>query len=422
MTVKTTLNAKDVENAYLRIKDVVKETPLQFDLYLSQKYDCNVYLKREDLQWVRSFKLRGAYNAISVLTSEAKEKGITCASAGNHAQGVAYTAKALNLKAVIFMPVTTPLQKVNQVKFFGSKNVKIILTGDTFDDCLKEALIYTEQNHMTFIDPFNNVDTIAGQGTLAKEILNQSSNDSITFDYLFAAIGGGGLISGISTYMNQYSPQTKIIGVEPSGASSMYESVVVQNKIVTLDHIDKFVDGASVARVGDITYDIAKKFVDDYIQVDEGAVCSTILDMYSKQAIVAEPAGALSVSALEHYKEKIKGKTIVCIVSGGNNDINRMKEIEERSLLYEEMKHYFILNFPQRPGALKEFVNDVLGPQDDITKFEYLKKTSQNTGTVIIGIQLKNHDDLNQLKINVHDFDPSNIYINENKMLYSLLI
>ena len=422
MTVKTTLNAEDVENAYLRIKDVVKETPLQFDLYLSQKYDCNVYLKREDLQWVRSFKLRGAYNAISVLTSEAKEKGITCASAGNHAQGVAYTAKALNLKAVIFMPVTTPLQKVKQVKFFGSKNVKIILTGDTFDDCLKEALIYTEQNHMTFIDPFNNVDTIAGQGTLAKEILNQSSNDSITFDYLFAAIGGGGLISGISTYMNQYSPQTKIIGVEPSGASSMYESVVVQNKIVTLDHIDKFVDGASVARVGDITYDIAKKFVDDYIQVDEGAVCSTILDMYSKQAIVAEPAGALSVSALEHYKEKIKGKTVVCVVSGGNNDINRMKEIEERSLLYEEMKHYFILNFPQRPGALKEFVNDVLGPQDDITKFEYLKKTSQNTGTVIIGIQLKNHDDLNQLKNNVHDFDPSNIYINENKMLYSLLI
>lgn len=383
MTVKTTLNAKDVDNAYLRIKDVVKETPLQFDLYLSQKYDCNVYLKREDLQWVRSFKLRGAYNAISVLTSEAKEKGITCASAGNHAQGVAYTAKALNLKAVIFMPVTTPLQKVNQVKFFGSKNVKIILTGDTFDDCLKEALIYTEQNHMTFIDPFNNVDTIAGQGTLAKEILNQSSNDSITFDYLFAAIGGGGLISGISTYMNQYSPQTKIIGVEPSGASSMYESVVVQNKIVTLDHIDKFVDGASVARVGDITYDIAKKFVDDYIQVDEGAVCSTILDMYSKQAIVAEPAGALSVSALEQYKEKIKGKTVVCVVSGGNNDINRMKEIEERSLLYEEMKHYFILNFPQRPGALKEFVNDVLGPQDDITKFEYLKKTSQNTGTEI---------------------------------------
>lgn len=275
---------------------------------------------------------------------------------------------------------------------------------------------------MAFIDPFNNTDTIAGQGTLAKEIITQSKEDNISFDYLFAAIGGGGLISGISTYMDEYSPQTQIIGVEPAGASSMYESVIVQNKVVTLDHIDKFVDGASVARVGDITFDIAKQHVDDYIQIDEGAVCSTILDMYSKQAIVAEPAGALSVAALDFYSNQIKGKTVVCVVSGGNNDINRMKEIEERSLLYEEMKHYFILNFPQRPGALKEFVNEVLGPQDDITKFEYLKKTSQNTGTVIIGIQLKNHNDLAQLKNNVHDFDPSNIYINENKMLYSLLI
>ncbi|UDI77863.1 threonine ammonia-lyase IlvA [Staphylococcus taiwanensis] len=422
MTVKTTINAKDIDEAYLRIKDIVKKTPLQYDHYLSQKYDCKVYLKREDLQWVRSFKLRGAYNAISILDEVTKEKGITCASAGNHAQGVAYTAKALDLKAIIFMPVTTPQQKVNQVKFFGGNNVEIKLTGDTFDDCLKEALLFTKEKDMAFIDPFNNTDTIAGQGTLAKEIITQSKEDNISFDYLFAAIGGGGLISGISTYMDEYSPQTQIIGVEPAGASSMYESVIVQNKVVTLDHIDKFVDGASVARVGDITFDIAKQHVDDYIQIDEGAVCSTILDMYSKQAIVAEPAGALSVAALDFYSNQIKGKTVVCVVSGGNNDINRMKEIEERSLLYEEMKHYFILNFPQRPGALKEFVNEVLGPQDDITKFEYLKKTSQNTGTVIIGIQLKNHNDLAQLKNNVHDFDPSNIYINENKMLYSLLI
>ena len=202
----------------------------------------------------------------------------------------------------------------------------------------------------------------------------------------------------------------------------MYESVVQQGQIVTLPHIDKFVDGASVARVGEITFDIAKSVVDDYVQVDEGQVCSTILDMYTKQAIIAEPAGALSVSALEQYKDEIKGKTVVCVISGGNNDINRMKEIEERSLLFEEMKHYFILNFSQRPGALREFVNDVLGPRDDITKFEYLKKSSQNTGTVIIGIQLSDHNDLGQLKENVHDFDPHNIYINENKMLYSLLI
>lgn len=422
MAVKTTVSSKDIDEAFLQLKDVVKETPLQKEHYLSLKYDCDVYLKREDLQWVRSFKLRGAYNAIIALNENDRQNGITCASAGNHAQGVAYTANKLNLNAVIFMPVTTPLQKINQVKFFGGSNAEVVLTGDTFDDCLKEALTYTQDNKMNFIDPFNNIYTIAGQGTLAKEILKQSKEDNIQFDYLFAAIGGGGLISGVGTYFKEHSPQTSIIGVEPAGASSMYASVVLENQIVTLPEIDKFVDGASVAKVGEITYDIAKNVVDDYIQVHEGAVCSTILDMYSKQAIIAEPAGALSVSALEQYRSEIKGKTVVCVVSGGNNDINRMKEIEERSLLFEEMKHYFILNFPQRPGALREFVNDVLGPKDDITKFEYLKKSSQNTGTVIIGIQLNNHQDLDNLKSNVNEFDPSNIYINENKMLYSLLI
>ncbi|MBF7020630.1 threonine ammonia-lyase IlvA [Staphylococcus sp. 18_1_E_LY] len=422
MTVKTTVSSKDIDEAFLNLKDVAKETPLQKDHYLSHKYDCNVYLKREDLQWVRSFKLRGAYNAIVAVNEKDRQNGITCASAGNHAQGVAYTASKLNLTAVIFMPVTTPLQKINQVKFFGGSNVEVVLTGDTFDECLKEALTYTQDYAMNFIDPFNNIYTIAGQGTLAKEIIEQSKEENVHFDYLFAAIGGGGLISGVGTYFKDHSKDTSIVGVEPAGASSMYESVVVNNKIVTLENIEKFVDGASVARVGEITYDIARKVVDDYVQVDEGAVCSTILDMYSKQAIIAEPAGALSVSALEQYKSKIKGKNVVCIVSGGNNDINRMKEIEERSLLFEEMKHYFILNFPQRPGALREFVNDVLGPKDDITKFEYLKKSSQNTGTVIIGIQLNNHSDLDNLKANVTEFDPSNIYINENKMLYSLLI
>ncbi|WP_210140570.1 threonine ammonia-lyase IlvA [Staphylococcus sp. GDY8P45P] len=422
MAVKTTVSSKDIDEAFLQLKDVVKETPLQKDHYLSHKYDCDVYLKREDLQWVRSFKLRGAYNAIIALNESDRQNGITCASAGNHAQGVAYTANKLNLNAVIFMPVTTPLQKINQVKFFGGSNTEVVLTGDTFDDCLKKALTYTQDHKMNFIDPFNNIYTIAGQGTLAKEILEQSKEDNVQFDYLFAAIGGGGLISGVGIYFKEHSPQTSIIGVEPAGASSMYASVVLENQIVTLPEIDKFVDGASVAKVGEITYDIAKNVVDDYVQVHEGAVCSTILDMYSKQAIIAEPAGALSVSALEQYRSEIKGKTVVCVVSGGNNDINRMKEIEERSLLFEEMKHYFILNFPQRPGALREFVNDVLGPKDDITKFEYLKKSSQNTGTVIIGIQLNNHQDLDNLKLNVDEFDPSNIYINENKMLYSLLI
>ncbi|ARJ50233.1 threonine ammonia-lyase IlvA [Staphylococcus lutrae] len=417
----TPVQVQDVEDAFLRLHHLVKETPLEKDHYLSLKYDCNVYLKREDLQWVRSFKLRGAYNAIAVLSEEKRNKGITCASAGNHAQGVAFTAKHLNLHAVIFMPVTTPKQKINQVQFFGGDNVDIQLQGDTFDDCLKAALQFTEAQNMTFIDPFDNVHTIAGQGTLAKEIIESANAEQVAFDYVFGAIGGGGLMSGVATYFAAHSPSTQLIGVEPLGASSMYQSVKAGH-IVTLENIDKFVDGASVARVGELTYNICQRMLHDYIQVDEGAVCSTILDMYSKQAIVAEPAGALSVSALEQYQDQIKGKNVVCIVSGGNNDINRMKEIEERSLLYEEMKHYFILNFPQRPGALRQFVNEVLGPHDDITKFEYLKKSSQNTGTVIIGIQLQNRNDLKQLIKHVNQFDPKNIYINENKMLYSLLI
>lgn len=421
MTLKTRLSAEDIEEAFLKLKDTVKQTPLEKDMYLSQKFDCNVYLKREDLQWVRSFKLRGAYYAINQLTDEERANGVSCASAGNHAQGIAFTAKQLEIKAVIFMPVTTPAQKINQVKFFGGEFVQIELIGDTFDDCLKHALNYTDEFGLSFIDPFDNINTIAGQGTIAKEMVAFANKESINFDYCFAAIGGGGLISGVGTYLKENMPTTKVIGVEPLGASSMAQSVKA-NKIVTLTDIDKFVDGASVGKVGQLTFEISKNVVDDFVAVDEGEVCSTILDMYSKQAIIAEPAGALSVTALNHYKNEIKGKNVVCIVSGGNNDINRMKEIEERSLLFEDMKHYFIVNFPQRPGALREFVNDVLGPHDDITKFEYLKKSSQNTGSVIIGIQLKDHNDLDQLYKNVSEFDPKYIYINQNKMLYSLLI
>ncbi len=421
MNLKTRLSAEDIEEAFLKLKDTVKQTPLEKDMYLSQKFDCNVYLKREDLQWVRSFKLRGAYYAINQLTDEERANGVSCASAGNHAQGIAFTAKQLEIKAVIFMPVTTPAQKINQVKFFGGEFVQIELIGDTFDDCLKHALDYTEQFGLNFIDPFDNINTIAGQGTIAKEIVDYAEEEDIKFDYCFAAIGGGGLISGVGTYLKDTMPTTQVIGVEPLGASSMAQSVKA-NKIVTLTDIDKFVDGASVGKVGQLTFEISKNVVDDFVAVDEGEVCSSILDMYSKQAIIAEPAGALSVTALNHYKNEIKGKNVICIVSGGNNDINRMKEIEERSLLFEDMKHYFIVNFPQRPGALREFVNEVLGPNDDITKFEYLKKSSQNTGSVIIGIQLKDHNDLDQLYKNVSEFDPKYIYINKNKMLYSLLI
>ncbi|EAG6471054.1 threonine ammonia-lyase, partial [Listeria monocytogenes] len=397
---------EDVEKAYEVLKAVVKHTPLEYDFYLSEKYHCNVYLKREDLQRVRSFKLRGAFYAISRLSAEQLEKGVVCASAGNHAQGVAYTCKRMTVPATIFMPTTTPQQKVSQVKFFGGSNVEVVLVGDTFDASATAAKEFAATHGQTFIPPFDDPDIIAGQGSLAVEMVKDLNKAHEQADYVFAGIGGGGLISGVATYLKAKSPITKIIGVEPDGAPSM-TAALKQNQVVTLDKIDKFVDGAAVKEVGGLTFQHAKVLVDEVTTVSEGAVCSTILDMYTKQAIVAEPAGALSVAALEIYREEIKDKTVVCIVSGGNNDINRMQEIEERSLLHEGLKHYFIVNFSQRPGALKEFVNDVLGPHDDITKFEYTKKVNRGNGPVIIGVLLQDKNDYEGLLERVAAFDPS---------------
>ncbi|EAG5097723.1 threonine ammonia-lyase, partial [Listeria monocytogenes] len=405
---------EDVEKAYEVLKAVVKHTPLEYDFYLSEKYHCNVYLKREDLQRVRSFKLRGAFYAISRLSAEQLEKGVVCASAGNHAQGVAYTCKRMTVPATIFMPTTTPQQKVSQVKFFGGSNVEVVLVGDTFDASATAAKEFAATHGQTFIPPFDDPDIIAGQGSLAVEMVKDLNKAHEQADYVFAGIGGGGLISGVATYLKAKSPITKIIGVEPDGAPSM-TAALKQNQVVTLDKIDKFVDGAAVKEVGGLTFQHAKVLVDEVTTVSEGAVCSTILDMYTKQAIVAEPAGALSVAALEIYREEIKDKTVVCIVSGGNNDINRMQEIEERSLLHEGLKHYFIVNFSQRPGALKEFVNDVLGPHDDITKFEYTKKVNRGNGPVIIGVLLQDKNDYEGLLERVAAFDPSYIPINDNQ-------
>lgn len=412
---------EDVEKAYEVLKSVVKHTPLEYDFYLSEKYHCNVYLKREDLQRVRSFKLRGAFYAISRLSAEQLEKGVVCASAGNHAQGVAYTCKRMTVPATIFMPTTTPQQKVSQVKFFGGSNVEVVLVGDTFDTSATAAKEFAAAHGQTFIPPFDDPDIIAGQGSLAVEMVKDLNKAHEQADYVFAGIGGGGLISGVATYLKAKSPITKIIGVEPDGAPSM-TAALKQNQVVTLDKIDKFVDGAAVKEVGGLTFQHAKVLVDEVTTISEGAVCSTILDMYTKQAIVAEPAGALSVAALETYREEIKDKTVVCIVSGGNNDINRMQEIEERSLLHEGLKHYFIVNFSQRPGALKEFVNDVLGPHDDITKFEYTKKVNRGNGPVIIGVLLQDKNDYEGLLDRVAAFDPSYIPINDNQTLYTLLV
>ncbi|WP_414841530.1 threonine ammonia-lyase IlvA [Enterococcus saccharolyticus] len=411
----------DVDQAYQLLKSAVAHTPLQYDRYLSEKYQATILLKREDLQKVRSFKLRGAYYAIKKRSQSELAAGVVCASAGNHAQGVAYTCREIGVQAVIFMPSTTPQQKVSQVSFFGGNNVTIELVGDTFDASAAAAKAFAKEKGMAFIDPFDDPAIIAGQGTLAVEMMADALAESYQPDYVIAAIGGGGLISGVSTYVKDVSPVTKIIGVEPKGAPSMQEAFDYGAPIA-LEQLDKFVDGAAVKEVGQLTYQHAKEYVDQLMTVDEGLVCSTILELYSKQAIVAEPAGALSVAALEAIKDEIKGKTVICIISGGNNDINRMAEIEERSLIYQGLMNYFVINFPQRPGALKEFVNDVLGPDDDITRFEYTKKINRGSGPVVLGVLSKTREDVPSLFERIVEFDPTYIDLSENQSLFTLLV
>lgn len=411
----------EVRQAYQTLKHAVSHTPLQYDRSLSEKYGATILLKREDLQKVRSFKLRGAYYAIHQLSQEQLANGVVCASAGNHAQGVAYTCQELDTKAVIFMPTTTPQQKIAQVRFFGGNKVDIQLVGDTFDRSAQAAKEYAQEQQMTFIDPFNDAQIIAGQGTLALEMMADAAAEGYQADYVLAAIGGGGLISGVGAYVKNTSPATKVIGVEPLGATSMQVAFDNQGP-KALAKVDKFVDGAAVVEVGALTYEHAAAYVDELVAVDEGLVCSTILDLYSKQAIVCEPAGALSVAALDLLQEEIRGKTVICVISGGNNDINRMGEIEERSLVYEGLKHYFVVNFPQRPGALKEFVSEVLGTDDDITRFEYTKKINRGTGPVVIGILLKEPEALTQLLANLAKFDPEYINLRDNASLYTLLV
>jgi len=412
------IQVRDVIIANQVLKDVVVKTPLQLDPILSEKYECNVYLKREDLQVVRSFKIRGAYHFMHSLSKEELKNGVVCASAGNHAQGIAYSCKTLGVKGVIFMPNTTPRQKVNRVEFFGGSFVEIRLTGDTYDDSYDEAMAYCKEHNATFIHPFNDVRTITGQGTVGLEILD-SMEDPIS--HVFMAIGGGGLISGVGSYVKSISPDTKIIGVEPEGAASMTQALK-EDKVVKLDKVDKFVDGASVKQVGDINFNIAKEVIDDIVIVPEGKLCTTLLNLYNENAIVAEPAGALPISALDFYKEQIKGKNIVCIVSGGNNDIDRMQDFKERSLIYEGYNHYFIVNFPQRAGALREFIDEVLGENDDITRFEYTKKNNRDEGPILVGFELENSEDYYPMIQRMKEHNYTYIEINKDEQLFHLLI
>lgn len=417
MTTSPKTEHLNIDAAAEAIKAVVLKTPLQFHRKLSEKFQASIYVKREDLQVVRSYKIRGAYNLIQSLTEEQRRRGVVCASAGNHAQGVAFACHHLNIRGVIYMPAITPKQKINQVKMFGGANIDIVLIGDTFDECQFHALEYTKENNMVFIPPFDHPKVIEGQGTVGKEILDELSG----IDYIFIPVGGGGLLAGVGTYFKTLSPSTKIIGVEPLGAPSMKKALEAGRPVV-LDEIQRFVDGAAVKKIGDLTFEYGKDLLADMLLVPEGKVSSTILQLYNEDAIVAEPAGALSIAALDQYAAQIKGKKVVCILSGGNNDIDRMQEIKERSLLYEGLKHYFIVRFAQRPGALKQFVNDIMGPNDDIVRFEFIQKNNKESGPALIGIEVKSKDDFNALIARMDGFKLNYTLVNQNENLFEYLI
>lgn len=415
--ISSLIPIEDIVAAEQALSNVITRTPVMLNHNLSEKYDCKLYLKREDMQVVRSFKIRGAYNKMSTMPAEQLAKGIMCASAGNHAQGVAMACRLLDVKGVIYMPSTTPEQKINKVKHHGGGKVEILLHGDTFDDAFEAAYKVAEEGGLPFIHPFDDRDIVAGQGTVGKEILDDMD---VEIDYLIVSVGGGGLISGVGSYFKKVSPHTQIIAVESSGAPAMYNSLK-EKKVVHLKDIDPFADGIAVKSVGESTFKMCQDIIDDIYLVPEGKICSTILELYTDEAIVMEPAGAIVISVLDDIKNKIKGKNVVAILSGGNNDIRRTEDIRERALIYEGKKHYFIVQFPQRAGALREFL-ELLGPKDDITHFEYTKKTSREQGPALVGIELEDKAGFDAFveKLKAHSF--SFQHVNENPVLFNMLV
>lgn len=423
-----TISLHQIEDATKRLEGVITKTPLQYSKRLSQKFGASVYLKREDLQEVRSFKIRGAYNKIASLSPEERKKGVVCASAGNHAQGVAYGCSALKIKGTIFMPVITPTQKIDKVKHFGGEFVEVKLTGNTYDDASQAAHEFCEEKGAIYVHPFNDPLTIAGQGTVGLEIYEElAAGTHKHFDgnfeklLLIAPIGGGGLISGVSSFLKQKNPKIDVTGAEPFGAPAMYESIK-KGALVTIPHIDTFVDGAAVKRTGENTLDVCKRYVDQILLSPEGLICSTMIELYQNEGIITEPAGALSVSALELVQDTIKGKTVVCILSGGNNDILRYPEIMERSLVYQGRKHYFIIEFTQKPGQLRKFVDEALGPNDDIVRFEYIKKTNKERGAALVGVELKDKKDLEPLLKRMDAVELNFRILKKEDLLYQYLI
>jgi threonine dehydratase len=401
-----------VEKAYQVLKDIVIHTPLQYNSRLSKKFNAEVYFKREDQQQVRSYKIRGAYHTIFALDPEQRRKGVVCASAGNHAQGFAFSCGLMQIKGYIFMPQVTPRQKIERVRHFGGDWVSIELVGTTYDEAAHVAWKFCREKELSYVHPFDNLNTIYGQGTVGVEIME----DLPDVDVLVAPVGGGGLISGVSGYLKHVKPGVKIIGVDPAGAPKMVEARKAGYPKV-LERIDNFIDGVAVKKIGDLTFELIEKHVDTVIATAEGKVCTTMIELYQNEGLITEPAGALTVAALDQLTEDILGKKVVCIISGGNNDISRYPEVIDRSLIYEGLKHYFIVEFAQKPGELLRFLQKALGPNDDIVRFEYLKKTNKEFGPALVGIELTNKHDLEGLVQRLKENNMKCINITHDDML-----
>jgi threonine dehydratase len=396
------LSAADIDEAAQRISGVVARTPLQFCERLSEATGATVYLKREDLQAVRSYKLRGAHNLLMQLSEQEIAAGVVCSSAGNHAQGFAMACRSMGIHGRVYVPAKTPKQKRDRIRYHGAEFIELIVGGKTYDVAATAALDDVARTGATLVPPYDDLRTMAGQGTIAVEILDQLDDEP---DLVIVPVGGGGCISGVTTYLAERTSKTSVLGVEPAGAAAMV-AALANGEPVTLEHVDQFVDGAAVARAGALPY-AALSAAGDMVSittVDEGAVCTAMLDLYQNEGIIAEPAGALSVAALMEAGIE-PGSTVVCLISGGNNDVSRYNEVLERSLVHLGLKHYFLVDFPQEPGALRRFLDEVLGPNDDITLFEYVKRNNRETGEALVGIELGSAADLEGLLARMHSSD-----------------
>jgi threonine dehydratase len=386
------VSAVDVDAAAERLHAVIGPSPLQISARLSDAVGGEVWIKREDLQPVRSYKIRGAYNLIAQLDDAEKARGVVCASAGNHAQGVAFACSRLGVEARVYLPRTTPRQKRDRVARLGGKVVKVIVIGNTYDDAAAAAAKDAAESGATLVPAFDDERTVAGQGTVIREVLGQLADPP---DTVIVPVGGGGLLAGTVAYLGERHPEVRVIGVEPAGAASM-AAALREGGPTTLAHVDPFVDGAAVRRVGDVTFPIVRDSGVVLEPVAEGRICVEMLALYQTDGIIAEPAGALAPAALEQL-DIPHGSTTVCLLSGGNNDVSRYADVVERALVHEGRKHYFLVEFPQEPGALRSFLDDVLGPDDDITLFEYIKRSNRETGPALVGLELGDPADLDAL-------------------------